>query len=592
MREPSQQDRDDGSGQTRRPDPTGSDSVGWHDISAADRRMSGIADSVDESREVGDTGASGAPWEWSGATEQILEGAPIGVVLLTAEGQITHANARAEELLGLSRADMEGVGYDNPDWDIWDEAGDPIPREEHPVTQVLATGEPVQGFTHGITLPDGSERWLSSNVAPVDAADDSVEQIVVALEDITAFKRLEGLVDTFQAVEEVLNSAPEREETEQTICELLTETRAYQYARISEHTPGTASTDRSLQGHSRNVSSGESVQFPIHSPAEREPARAAVETGEIQVLTRDQSDSPFAQWRADTLDQGFQGGAVVPLAHRNRVYGLLVLYTERPAAFPEREQMMLATLGDRIGQVLHTLETERVLHADDVAELTFQSTDPESFFVSASGKLGCTIDIKDTIPTSDATLVYYASVRGASPAALREVSEDAGSHVELRQIRERADPPGGEVEVELRGHALAEPLVEMGAVVTAATVNHGRAEIVCEVPLGHDITSLVRRLTDSFPETRLVAKREYDRSATSSGESACQVLGETFREDLTDRQQQVLRAAMHSGYFESPRASTATEIADTLSLTQSTFAYHLRNAQQTLFEQLFDRLQR
>jgi predicted DNA binding protein len=68
------------------------------------------------------------------------------------------------------------------------------------------------------------------------------------------------------------------------------------------------------------------------------------------------------------------------------------------------------------------------------------------------------------------------------------------------------------------------------------------------------------------------------------------MLGDIFETELTDRQQQVLRAAMYGGYFQSPRRSTATEIADALSLTQSTFSYHLRNAQQTLFERLFDRL--
>jgi predicted DNA binding protein len=334
------------------------------------------------------------------------------------------------------------------------------------------------------------------------------------------------------------------------------------------------------------------VTLPIQSQTEIAPAEVAVETGEIQVVTRHQTDSPFDRWRAYTLDQGFQGGAIVPLEHRGRVYGLLVLYTDRGEAFGDREQILLTTFGKRIGHVLHALSTERILHADTVAELTFESTDSASFFVSASEQLDCTFEIRDTIPASDETLVHYASVEGASLDALSEIAENADWAARLRQIRQTEDPPGGEVEIGLHRQSLAQTLLTEGAVVTTDTVTDGRAEVVCEVPLGTDIGSLVTRVQESFPDTTLVSKREYTPSEKSNANAVGRMLGDSFETELTERQQQVLRAAIYGGYFQSPRRSTATEIADALSVTQSTFSYHLRNAQQALFQRLFDRLQR
>ncbi|WP_251331508.1 PAS domain-containing protein [Haloplanus pelagicus] len=523
--------------------------------------------------------------------EHVLETTPVGIVLLNADRNITRANSRAEELLGLSRRKIGETAYDHPDWDIWDEVGNPIPREDHPITRVFETGETITGFTHGITLPDGSERWLSSNVAPIKTEDGSIEQIIVALEDITVTKRLEQLVETFQPVNEILNSATADEETKQAICELLTDTREYQYARVSEHTPGTAPTESDLLEGRGAVAANESVPLPIQSQTEVAPAEVAVETGDIQVVTRNRTDSRFDRWRADTLDQGFQGGAIVPLQHRGRVYDLLVLYTDRGEAFGSREQTLLTTLGERIGQVLHSLRTERILHADTMATLTFESTDSASFFISASEQLDCTIEIRDTIPASDGMLVHYASVQDASLDALGDIAENGDWAAQVRQIRHTEDPPGGEVEIRLHRQSLAQTLVTEGAVVTTDTVTDGRAEVVCEVPLGTDICSLVTRVQESFPETTLVSKREYTPAAKSDAHAVGRVLGDIFETELTDRQQQVLRAAMYGGYFQSPRRSTATEIADALSLTQSTFSYHLRNAQQTLFERLFDRLQ-
>ena len=126
--------------------------------------------------------------------------------------------------------------------------------------------------------------------------------------------------------------------------------------------------------------------------------------------------------------------------------------------------------------------------------------------------------------------------------------------------------------------------------VTKDTVTDGRAEVVCEMPVGEDIDSLVARITDSFPETTLVSKTERERSADSTRQTADDMLADAFREELTDRQRQVLRACLHGGYFESPRRSTATEIADALSLTQTTVSQHLRKAQQKLFEGMSEQL--
>lgn len=519
-------------------------------------------------------------------SEHVLETVPVGLVLLNDEGEITRANARAEELLGLSRSSMEGLGYDDPDWDIWDEAGDPITNEDHPVTRALTTGETVRGFTHEITLPDGTERWLSSNVAPIKRADGPIEQVVVVLDDITDTKRVERLTETFQLVNETLNSATRRQETEHIICELLTEAREYQYARLSEHIPGTELTHALLHDEPEAVSAEEWIDLPVQSQMEVEPVRAAIKTGQIQAVTIEQTNTRFASWRQHVLDQGFRAGAVVPLTHRGRIFDVLVLYTDRPEAFGDNEQALLTTLGDRAGQVFDALETERVLYADEVVELTFQSTDRESVFVSASEKLGCTIDIMDAVPTSDEMVVYYASVRDTSLAALDEFIKKADSAAGLRQIRHAENPPGGDVEIKLYQQSLAHKLITTGAAVKSDTVTDGQAEIVCEVPLGRDIDSLVNRLTASFSDTTLIKKTEYERSGESNVESVDQTLRDTFQDELTDRQQQVLRAAMYGGYFESPRGSTATEIADALSITQSTFAYHLRNAQQTLFDRL------
>jgi PAS domain S-box-containing protein len=123
--------------------------------------------------------------------EQVLAASPVSIVVVDPSGDIIFANERAEETLGLERDVITSRTYRQPDWSIYYDDRTPIPDEDHPVTRVLETGEPDYGFEHWIELPDGSERWLSSNSAPVTNDDGEVEFVVVGFEDATPLKERE-----------------------------------------------------------------------------------------------------------------------------------------------------------------------------------------------------------------------------------------------------------------------------------------------------------------------------------------------------------------------------------------------------------------
>lgn len=83
----------------------------------------------------------------------------------------------------------------------------------------------------------------------------------------------------------------------------------------------------------------------------------------------------------------------------------------------------------------------------------------------------------------------------------------------------------------------------------------------------------------------VVAKRE--RSGPVSEPAG--IPGEDV-EDLTDRQREVVETAYRAGYFDWPRDSTAEEVADSLDIAAPTFHAHLRKAESSLLDGLFDRL--
>ncbi|ELY64298.1 bacterio-opsin activator domain-containing protein [Natronococcus jeotgali] len=141
--------------------------------------------------EAGDSEANERATIPGNLARQVFEASPVGTIVLDAAGEMVFANERAAETLDLSRAEIAARTYDSPDWNIYYDDGRPVPADENPVARVLESGDPVFGFEHWIELPDGSERWLSSNTTPVPDESGATEYVIVAFEDVTALKRRE-----------------------------------------------------------------------------------------------------------------------------------------------------------------------------------------------------------------------------------------------------------------------------------------------------------------------------------------------------------------------------------------------------------------
>jgi PAS domain S-box-containing protein len=139
--------------------------------------------------------------------EQILKTVPGCVVQLDRAGQFVFANQRAEEVLGLERDSLTDRTYADPEWDITDLDGDPIPDEELPFRRVRDTGEPLYGFKHTIQWPDGTRKALLVNGAPLYDDDGAVDSVVFSLTDITGRRARERrLSETRRRLKLALNA--------------------------------------------------------------------------------------------------------------------------------------------------------------------------------------------------------------------------------------------------------------------------------------------------------------------------------------------------------------------------------------------------
>lgn len=98
---------------------------------------------------------------------RILETMAEGVGIVDVEGNLTYANPMAQKILGIKQSEILTRTYHDPKWQNLRLDGSELPVEEHPMSVIMVTGEPV--FDHEIAVqpPDAERFYISINAAPI-----------------------------------------------------------------------------------------------------------------------------------------------------------------------------------------------------------------------------------------------------------------------------------------------------------------------------------------------------------------------------------------------------------------------------------------
>lgn len=137
----------------------------------------------------------------------LMETSPVGITTVDAEGNITYANSRAEEILGIKKISITSRKYNAPAWESTDTEGNPLPDEKQPFYMVKTTGASVFNIQHGIRWPDGRSVMLSINASPIIDSEGKFDGMVASMEDITSQKKAEEALAIAKEQAEAANRA-------------------------------------------------------------------------------------------------------------------------------------------------------------------------------------------------------------------------------------------------------------------------------------------------------------------------------------------------------------------------------------------------
>ena len=124
--------------------------------------------------------------EW----KALLERLDVAIVVQEPDLRITYSNAKAAQLVGISRDEMVDRTADDARWDVVDAEGRPVEGEGHPGVKALRTGQPVRGVLLGVRRGDSAERvWIIASAVPDLGPDGRVLRTFVSFTDVNAVQQ-------------------------------------------------------------------------------------------------------------------------------------------------------------------------------------------------------------------------------------------------------------------------------------------------------------------------------------------------------------------------------------------------------------------
>lgn len=135
----------------------------------------------------------------------LLESLPTAITTINRHGQITYANHHAEKLFRLKQSEIANRAFNDPQWHPNDLAGKPLPDDQHPFSQVLTSKKPIYGFQYAIQDGRGDIRVLSVSGVPLFDSGSDVDEVILAIEDISLRKKWENSIQESLQEEKRLN---------------------------------------------------------------------------------------------------------------------------------------------------------------------------------------------------------------------------------------------------------------------------------------------------------------------------------------------------------------------------------------------------
>ncbi|WP_458208085.1 bacterio-opsin activator domain-containing protein [Haladaptatus sp. NG-SE-30] len=462
---------------------------------------------------------------------------------------------------------------DSPDDDI--RTGLFIPVGDHGVVTILSPKEVIDSPTRQLV-----ETLVATMEAAFDRLDSESslrERDRQLMEQNRQFRRQIQITDIIRTVDQSLLGRTSREDIETAVCERLVESDVIQFAWIGDYD----ATDEAVRPRSWAGDGHRYLDSVSLTSDDNEPAWLTAETGSETVIGSVVDRLQSEDWRKVALGCDFRSVISVPIVHDEYTYGMVTAYASELNDFGDLERAVFVELGETIGNAINAVQTKQAIYSDTATRLELRFTGTESLLTTIAENAPCRVEFEGLSTGTRGTTMLFINVTDTDTDRIVSILEQLVSVTDYKVISKTED--GGHFEVTVSEHLLPSTLLSHGVSLRSMVAENDRLDVVIDVPQKIDVREFVELLQSRYTSVELVARRDVERSIETKATLVEALLGA-----LTDRQRETLLTAYYGGYFKWPRETTGEEVGTILGVSQPTVSHHLRGAEQTLLNQLFD----
>ena len=383
---------------------------------------------------------------------------------------------------------------------------------------------------------------------------------------------LEGLIGSIETIQHRLAGSDTKESLQKAVCEELVKTDRVGFAWMGQPEIG----DTQLLPAARAGSDrGFLDAVTLEGGEEDLPSQRAVATRQTVNISNISTHVPGMSWAKDAISRGFRSTLSIPLLHDDVLYGVLTLYSSEQEAFEPLYQDIFEEVASLFTQYLSIVNIQFAERSGNALEIEFSLSDSNYPLHLLAERTGSTIEFETVLESSEETVGVLVTVRDGEPENVVEAAKEMSLVAEATPFGELEN---NQISLRVRRPFLATEVTPHGGRLTSSVASPAGTTVSINLPERVSVRPLAESLTTRYQNIELVARRE------TTGRN----VGGTVRmeEALTERQLEILKAAYHGGYYETPREVSGEHLAESFGISNSVVHGHLQAAHKRILERI------
>jgi PAS domain S-box-containing protein len=379
---------------------------------------------------------------------------------------------------------------------------------------------------------------------------------------------LQRVIEVIQSIQQRLADSDSQEALETGVCEQLLKTDAVDFVWLGRPQGRDASLRPTAWAGDKAgyLDAVNTTDAGAGLPAQRAAStRESYTRGDITSLVVDEP------WAKEALSANFHSVVSVPLVYDEVVYGVLTAYSRAESAFDQVYQYLITDVASLLVNYSRILEQRYDESRGTYTELEFELRDPRYPLHRLATDTGCRLRLETILENMTDKMRALVTVVDGDTDAILDAAAAGSGIVDARQL---GDGDSSQLTLTVQKPFLASVVGKHGGTLVQSVSDCTETRFTVELQNSADKRPLLDSLSSEYQEIEPVAQRQRDSPLLSGSDTADDV--------LTDRQYEILNAAYHGGYYETPRQITGEDLAESFDISNPAIYNHLQSAHRRL----------